>query len=94
MPHVNAAKYEEVYASSIVNPDTYWGEIGKRLQWMTPFSIIKNTSFEPGNVSIKWFEDGTLNIAANCIDRHLATRGDQTAIIWEPDDPKEGALHI
>jgi acetyl-CoA synthetase len=72
----------------------FWGEHGKRLDWIKPYTKVKNTSFAHDNVDIRWFEDGTLNVAANCIDRHLATRGDQTAIIFEPDDPKEAAQHI
>ena len=92
--HVDAAKYDEMYAASVNNPDAFWAEHGKRLDWIKPFTKVKNTSFEPGNIDIKWFEDGTLNIAANCVDRHLATRGSQTAIIFEPDDPNEPAQHI
>lgn len=85
--HISKAKYDEMYASSVSNPDKFWGEVGKRLDWIKPYSIVKNTSFEYDNVSIKWFEDGVLNVCANCVDRHLETRGDQTAIIWEGDDP-------
>ncbi|NHX27461.1 AMP-binding protein, partial [Escherichia coli] len=92
--HINSEKYEEMYAASIADPDSFWGEHGKRLDWIKPYTKVKNTSFAPGNVSIKWFEDGTLNVSANCIDRHLETRGDQTAIIFEPDDPNEAAQHI
>ncbi len=92
--HISAAKYDEMYAASIADPDGFWGEHGKRIDWIKPFTKVKNTSFEPGKVDIKWFEDGTLNVAANCIDRHLETRGDQTAIIWEPDSPEDKALHI
>ena len=80
--HVDAAKYDEMYAASVNNPDAFWAEHGKRLDWIKPFTKVKNVSFEPGNIDIKWFEDGTLNIAANCVDRHLATRGSQTAIIF------------
>jgi acetyl-CoA synthetase len=85
--HVDAAKYKEMYAASIKDPDTFWGEAGKRLDWIKPYTKVKNTSFAYPDVSIKWYEDGQLNVSANCIDRHLATRGDQTAIIWEADDP-------
>ncbi|MBV1927503.1 MAG: acetate--CoA ligase [Rhodobacteraceae bacterium] len=92
--HVNAAKYDKMYADSISDPDTFWGEQGKRIDWIKPYTQVKDTSFEPGNISINWYADGTLNISANCIDRHLATRGDQTAIIWEPDNPDESARHI
>ncbi|WP_370323510.1 acetate--CoA ligase [Salipiger bermudensis] len=93
--HVDAAKYAEMYKASVSDPDTFWGdEARKRLDWTKPFTKVKTTDFTLGQVSIKWFEDGELNVAANCIDRHLATRGDQTAIIFEPDDPKDPAQHI
>jgi acetyl-CoA synthetase len=92
--HIDADEYARMYAQSIQDPEGFWGEHGKRLDWIKPYSSVKNTSFDYDNVSIKWFEDGTLNVAANCIDRHLATRGDQTAIIWEPDEPTDEALHI
>ena len=92
--HADAARYEELYQKSVSDPEGFWAEEGKRLDWIKPFTKVKNTSFEYDNVSIKWFEDGTLNVAANCIDRHLATRGDQTAIIFEPDNPEEDAQHI
>ena len=85
--HIDATKYKDMYSASVADPDAFWGEHGKRIDWMTPFSNVKNVSFAHPDVSIKWFEDGELNVAANCIDRHLATRGDQTAIIWEGDDP-------
>jgi len=83
------AKYREMYARSVNDPNSFWGDEAKRIDWIKPFSKVKNTSFDPHNVSIKWFEDGTLNVAYNCLDRHLAKRGDQTAIIWEGDDPKD-----
>ena len=83
------AKYQEMYARSIKDPNGFWAEQAKRIDWIKPFTKVKNTSFDPHNVSIKWFEDGTLNIAYNCVDRHLAKRSDQTAIIWEGDDPKD-----
>ena len=86
---VDDAKYREMYARSIKDPDAFWREEAKRIHWMKPFSKVKNTSFGPGNVSIKWFEDGVTNVAYNCIDRHLAKRADQVAIIWEGDDPKD-----
>jgi acetyl-CoA synthetase len=92
--HVSRAKYDEMYRASIDDPAAFWGAHGKRVDWIKPFSRVKNTDFTFGQVSIKWFEDGQLNVAANCIDRHLAKRGGQTAIIWEPDDPKEPARHI
>ncbi|MGR3383522.1 acetate--CoA ligase [Roseovarius indicus] len=92
--HVDAAKYEEMYAASINDPDTFWKEHGQRVDWIKPFTKIKDIDFTLGNVSIKWFEDGQLNVAANCVDRHLEKRGDQTAIIWEADDPEEPSKHI
>jgi acetyl-CoA synthetase len=85
--HADAARYEEMYAASVSDPAAFWGEHGKRIDWIKPYTKVKNTSFDYHNVSIKWFEDGELNVSANCIDRHLETRGDQTAIIWESDDP-------
>ncbi len=92
--HADKAKYDEMYQASIADPDAFWGEHGKRVDWIKPFTKVKNTSFAPGNIDIKWFEDGTLNVSANCIDRHLKERGDQTAIIWEPDSPDDQPLHI
>ncbi|MGJ3262957.1 MAG: acetate--CoA ligase [Salinarimonas sp.] len=86
---VDADKYREMYEASISDPDAFWGEHGKRIDWYRPYTTVKNTTFGPGDVSIKWFEDGTTNVAYNCVDRHLATRGDQVAIIWEGDDPSE-----
>ena len=87
--YVDEAKYKEMYARSVKDPNGFWGEQAKRIDWIKPFSKIKNTSYDPSNVSIKWFEDGTLNVCHNCVDRHLAKRGDQTAILWEGDDPKD-----
>ena len=83
------AKYKAMYEASIHDPDAFWGEHGKRIDWIKPYTKVKNASYAPNNVSIKWYEDGTLNVAANCVDRHLAKRGDQVAIIWEGDDPKQ-----
>jgi len=79
--------YRALYERSIEDPDGFWGEMGRRIDWIKPYTRVKNATFGPPDVSIKWFEDGTLNVSANCIDRHLATRGDQVAIIWEGDDP-------
>jgi len=84
---IDKARYEEMYARSVKDPDGFWGEAAKRLDWMRPFTRVMNVSFEPDDLSIQWFEDGTLNVSANCLDRHLAARGDQTAILWEGDDP-------
>jgi acetyl-CoA synthetase len=90
---MDAAKYKEMYATSVADPDAFWGEQGKRLDWIKPYTKVKNTTFEYPDVSIKWYEDGVLNVSANCIDRHLEKRGDQVAIIWESDDPT-GDKHI
>ncbi len=92
--HVNSAEYARDYAASLADSVAFWGAQGKRIDWIKPYSRVKETSFDLGAVSIKWYEDGTLNVSANCIDRHLATRAGQTAIIWEPDDPKTPARHI
>jgi acetyl-CoA synthetase len=89
---VDSAKYQAMYEQSVSDPDGFWAEHGKRVDWIKPFTKVKDTSFE-GDVHIRWFEDGTLNASANCIDRHLAKRADQTAIIWEGDDPKD-SRHI
>ncbi|WP_334192929.1 acetate--CoA ligase [Pararhodobacter sp.] len=85
--HVDAKAYDEMYAASIQNPEAFWAEHGKRIDWIRPYTKVKNTTFDYGKVDIKWFEDGTLNVSANCIDRHVAARGSQVAIIFEPDDP-------
>ena len=89
--HVTDEQYREMYQQSVINPEGFWREHGQIVDWIKPFSQVKNTSFDTGHVSISWFEDGTLNVSANCIDRHLATRGDQPAIIWEGDDPADDA---
>jgi acetyl-CoA synthetase len=87
--YIDDAKYKALYARSIKDPDGFWAEEAKRIDWTKPFTKVKNVSFGPGDVSIKWYEDGETNVAVNCIDRHLARRGDQTAILWEGDDPKD-----
>jgi len=92
--HADTAKYRAMYNESLADPDKFWGREGQRLDWITPYTKVKNTDFTYGHVNIKWFEDGVLNVSANCIDRHLASRGDQTAIIFEPDDPNAPAEHI
>ena len=92
--HVDAAKYDQMYAASMTDPDAFWGEQGKRIDWIKPFTQVKDVNFNLGEVSINWYADGALNVSANCIDRHLATRGDQTAIIFEPDSPDEPARNI
>ncbi len=86
---VDDAKYQEMYALSVKDPDGFWREQAQRIDWIKPFTKVKNTSFDPHNVSIKWFEDGTLNACYNCVDRHLGDRGDQVALLWEGDDPKD-----
>ncbi|MCB1504082.1 MAG: acetate--CoA ligase [Hyphomicrobiaceae bacterium] len=86
---VDNDKYLEMYNRSVSDPEGFWGEMGKRLDWIKPYTKVKNTSFDPANVSIKWYEDGVLNVSSNCIDRHLEKRGDQVAIIWEGDDPTQ-----
>ncbi len=86
---IDAAKYADMYRRSIDDPEGFWAEHGRRIDWIKPYSKIKNVSFDASNLSIKWFEDGTLNVSANCIDRHLATKANQTAIVWEGDDPKD-----
>jgi acetyl-CoA synthetase len=87
--YADDAKYRAMYERSVKDPDGFWAEQAKRIDWFKPFTKVKNASFVKPNVSIKWFEDGATNAAYNCIDRHLAKRGDQIAIIWEGDDPGE-----
>ena len=86
--------YEEMYEKSISDPDGFWGEVGHRVNWIKPYSKVKNVSYEFGKVNIKWYEDGTINVAYNCVDRHLEKLSDKVAIIWEPDNPNDPALHI
>ena len=90
---VDDATYRAMYRQSVDTPDAFWSEQAKRIDWMKPFTKVKNTSFA-APVSIKWFEDGTLNVSANCLDRHVDTRGDQVAILWEADDPAEPGRQI
>ncbi len=92
--HIDAKKYEEMYAASMRDSEGFWAEQGKRVDWIKPFTEVKNVNFNTPDVKIEWFGDGTLNVSANCIDRHIATRANQTAIIWEPDNPAEEAKHI
>ena len=84
--HVNAEAYARMYEQSVKDPEAFWGEQGKRLDWIKLYSKVKDVNFND-DVHIRWFHDGTLNVSANCIDRHLATRGAQTAILFEGDDP-------
>jgi acetyl-CoA synthetase len=87
--HVDKAKYDEMYAASIADPEAFWGEHGKRLDWIKPYTKVKDVTYKYPDVSIKWYEDGVLNVCANCIDRHLPARANQTAIVWEGDDPAD-----
>jgi acetyl-CoA synthetase len=91
---IDKDEYEKLYRKSVEKPDKFWGKEGKRLDWIKPYTRVKETSLAYPDVSIRWFEDGTLNVAANCIDRHLKKRGEQVAIIWEPDDPAQEGRHI
>ncbi len=86
---ITAEQYQTMYQQSVSDPEAFWGEQGKILDWIKPYSKVKNSSFAPGNISIRWYEDGTLNLAANCLDRHLEKRGDHPAIIWESDDAND-----
>ncbi|RHW20409.1 acetate--CoA ligase [Pseudomonas jilinensis] len=90
---INEQRYQQMYQASVSDPEAFWAEQAKRIDWMKPFSKVKQTSFDDHNVDIKWFLDGHLNVSANCLDRHLETRGDQTAIIWEADEPGQ-SRHI
>ncbi|MFP4045372.1 MAG: acetate--CoA ligase [Rhodosalinus sp.] len=92
--HVDAAAYERMYAQSVSDPETFWAREAQRLDWIKAPTQVRDASFEFGNVHVRWFADGTLNVAANCIDRHLPARAEQTAILWEPDDPAEPAQAI
>ena len=87
--HISADQHSALYQRSISDPEGFWGEMGQNLDWIKPFTKVKNTSFAPGNIFIKWFEDGVLNVSANCVDRHLKTRGEKVALIWEGDDPEK-----
>ncbi|MGF1742827.1 acetate--CoA ligase [Vibrio profundum] len=87
--HADNDTYLNMYQQSITDPEGFWKEHGQIVDWMTPYTQVKNTSFDSGHVDIRWFEDGCLNVSANCIDRHLATKGDDVALIWEGDDPSQ-----
>ncbi len=91
---VTAAVYDERYRLSLDDPDRFWREEATRLDWIKPFTTVKDTSFNEADFGIQWFADGTLNLAANCLDRHLAERGDTVAILWEPDSPDEASRSI
>jgi len=85
---IDEAKYQAMYKQSLDDPEGFWAEQGKRIHWIKPYTKIKDVSYE-GDVQIRWFYDGKLNASANCLDRHLSSRGDQVAIIWEGDDPAD-----
>ena len=91
--YIDSARYDAMYARSLADPEGFWAEHARRLDWIRPFTKVKDVSWNPDNLHIKWFEDGTLNVSANCIDRHLPKRARQTAIVWEGDDPKD-SRHI
>ncbi len=91
--YVSAAEYEAQYRRSIDDPNGFWAEEARRIDWIKPFTTVKNTRYSP-DVSIKWYEDGSLNVSANCVDRHLARRGDQVAILWEPDAPNGAVRRV
>ena len=86
---VDASKYEAMYRASVEDPEGFWREQAQSLDWLEPFSEVKDVSYDADDLHVRWFADGTLNVAANCLDRHLAKRADQTAILWEPDDPAD-----
>jgi acetyl-CoA synthetase len=86
---IDEAGYQDMYARSLADPEGFWAEQGQRIDWIKPYSKIKNTLFSNSDVSIKWYEDGTLNASVSCVDRHLDERGDQVAIIWEGDEPNQ-----
>ena len=91
--HVDSLKYEEMYKESITNPDKFWDIHGKRIDWIKPYTKISNVSYNKEDLHINWYEDGTLNASANCLDRHLKSKGENTAIIWEGDEPNQ-SKHI
>ena len=86
---VNAGKYASMYDQSVGDPQGFWAQHGRRVDWIKPYTQIKDVSYDAADLHIRWFHDGTLNVSANCIDRHLAARGDRVAIIWEGDNPAE-----
>jgi acetyl-CoA synthetase len=89
--YADDVKYKAMHAAALGDPEAFWGLAGQRLDWLKPYTKVKDTSFNEADFRIRWYEDGVLNVAANCIDRHLETRGDQTAIIWEGDDPSHSS---
>ena len=91
---IDADRYEQMYRDSVEDPESFWQREAKRIDWTRPFSKVKETSFDEADFGIRWFADGTLNLSANCLDRHLAERADTTALLWEPDDPSESGREI
>lgn len=92
--HVKSmAEYEAIYKRSVEDPEGFWGEVAQRIDWFEPWTKVKNTSFD-GDIPVRWFENAKLNVCYNCVDRHVETRGDQVAFIYEPDDPKDPAQYI
>jgi acetyl-CoA synthetase len=90
--YIDERKYDEMYHRSVSEPDAFWAEQAERLlTWITPWSKVSDCSYDPTQLHIRWFVGGKLNVAANCLDRHLETRGDQIAILWEGDDPTKDA---
>ena len=87
--HLTKDKYEEAYKFALDNPEAFWEKEGKRINWIKPYTMVKDVTWSNNDVNIKWFYDGTLNASYNCIDRHLSDKSDQIAIIWEGDDPNE-----
>ena len=85
--HVDRAAYDEMYRRSVEDPEGFWGEHGKRIDWFKPYTKVQDVSYAKDDLHVRWYYDGTTNAAYNCLDRHLEKRGDQTAIIWEGDDP-------
>ena len=86
---IDNAGYQAMYAASLADPEAFWADQGKRIDWIKPYTEISDVSYDAADLHIRWYDDGTLNASANCLDRHLATRGDQTAIIWEGDEPTD-----
>jgi acetyl-CoA synthetase len=92
--YIDVAKYEDMYRTSVADPEGFWASEARKLDWIKPFRNVKDVSYDAKDLHVRWFYDGTLNVSANCLDRHLKTRGSQTAIIWEADDPKVASRHI
>jgi acetyl-CoA synthetase len=89
--YLDQAGYRDMYAASLADPAAFWGEQGKRIDWLKPYTKVKDVSYDPSDLHIRWYEDGVTNVTINCIDRHLATRANRTAIIWEGDDPADSS---